>query len=208
MTTERPIDDADAQAASQWLDGLAGRTGAGPEHTEGGRLRAALAPTTADRPAARWADIEARARAGAAAGGDAAPSGAGPTIDRGRSPAANEPGRWWWMGWAAALLVGVGLVMLMPLQDRGTEPAWRGLERDPSTQARWVVERPIESAEALAQDLRAAKAEVTVTRQGDAVVLAIQAPPQAVPAVNARLAPLETGVDSAGRLQLVVMPAR
>ena len=61
MTSERPTDDADADAPAQWLDGLAGRPGTGPAHEDGARVRAALAPQAGDTPRANWRDIESRA---------------------------------------------------------------------------------------------------------------------------------------------------
>ena len=206
MTSERPTDDADADATLPWMSGLAGRPGTGSAHADGARLRAALAP---DAPQATWRDIEARAAAEPVTGVDAAPAAArlrpdGPPAGK----AANDPSPWRWFGWAAALLLGVGLVTLVPTGGDDAGTSLRGLPGPVQQGPRWLVERPLESAEALAAELRALHAEVTVTREGAAAILHIRARPDAVGAVNARLAVLETGLDAEGRLRLEVVPVR
>lgn len=190
MTSERPIDDADAEAA---------------------RVRAALAPDAQDAPLASWRDIEARAAAGATVHASATsadlPKNAGHAQP---DEAANEPRPWRQFGWAAAVVLGVGLITLMapPAPTPAPGAALRGVGGPGAQAAQWLVERPLESAEALAADLRSLQAEVTLTREGEAVILSIRAQPGAVDAVNARLASLETGLDAEGRLRLAVRPIR
>lgn len=209
MKSERPTDSADADAASQWLDALAGRASAGVEHADGTRVRAALMPQGGDRPAANWRDIEARAASDDAATPGVAPGGASSTAVPARSePAANDPPPWRWLGWAAAVVLVVGLVTLMPPTTQGPETGLRGVGGDSPSGPQWVVERPVEAAEALAAELRGLKAEVTVTREGNVVILQIRTQAGAVDAVNARLAALETGLDATGRLDLRVVPVR
>jgi hypothetical protein len=209
MTSERPTDDADADAPAQWLDGLAGRPGTGPAHEDGARVRAALAPQAGDTPLANWRDIE--SRAGVEAPDDPAARPLDLTAQASRSrpgAAANDPGRWRAFGWAAALALAVGLVTLMSQPTPAPDPALRGVNGQQAQGARWLVDQPLRAADALASDLRSLKAEVTVTIEGDAAILHIQAPPGAVAAINARLSALETGLDADGRLRLSVVPLR
>ena len=209
MTTDRPIDDADGDAAHRWLDGLAGRPGAGAAHADGERVRAALAPASGDAVVGTWHDIEKRAVADSSPDAVAAPVGpAAPVAPPMARVAANDAAPWRRMGWAAVLVLAAGLAALMwswaPTQDT----ALRGTEGPQGQGARWLVDRPAQAAEGLAAELRALQAEVTLVREGDALVLHIQAEPAAVPGVNARLAPLETGLDAHGHLQLRVLPGR
>ena len=204
------MDGADSEAARDWMDGLAGRPGTGSAaHGEGARLRAALAPDAQDTPAATWHDIEARARAATAADGLAEPAVLHtPAATARPGTAANDPRPWRKFAWAAALVLGVGLVTLMAPPEPTPEPALRGVGGAGAQGAQWRVEQPVEAAEALAAELRGLQADVSVKRDGEAVVLSIHARPGAVDAVNARLAGLETGLDAEGRLQLVVRPIR
>lgn len=209
MNSDRPIDDTDTPSTGQWMDGLAGRPGAGQEHAEGARIRAALAPEAQDSPVARWQDIEARARVDAASGAIANP--ADPQVLAGRAraeKAANDSRPWRWLAWSAVVLLGVGLVNLMLPPGSGPDEALRGVSGQASRGPLWLVERPQEAAEALATELRGLQAEVTVASEGDAVILSIRAPAGAVNAVNARLATLETGLDAEGRLRLTVLAIR
>jgi hypothetical protein len=189
MKTERPMDPADADAARDWLEGLAGRPGASAAHGEGARLRAALAPDAQDAPAATWRDIEARAGDWTAADAGGAPAvlstQAGLPMP---SQAANDARPWRKLGWAAALMLGVGLLTLILQPEPTPDPALRGVggQVPPGS----------------------LQAEVTVTREGEAAILTIRALPGAVDAVNARLANLETGLDAEGKLQLAVRPMR
>lgn len=209
MKTDQPMDGAGAEAAHNWMEGLAGRPGTGTAHGEGARLRAALAPDAQDTPAATWHDIEARARAATAADGVAEPAVLHtPAATSRPGTAANDPRPWRKFAWAAALVLGVGLVTLMAPPEPTPEPALRGVGGAGAQGAKWRVEQPVEAAEALAAELRGLQADVSVKRDGEAVVLSIHARPGAVDAVNARLAGLETGLDAEGRLQLVVRPIR
>lgn len=182
MKTERPSDDAD-RAHDQ-------------------RVRSALAVTPADQVQARWNDIEARARGGADIGGVPAPE------DRAPAPAANDARLWKRFGVAAVLVLGVGLAMMLVPPGRDAEPALRGVAGAGASEARWLVDHPARAAEALANELRALGAEVQVTPDGAGAVLEVRAAAQAAGAVNARLAPLETGLDGQGRLRLSVVPSR
>ena len=206
MKTDRPIDD-DAEATNQWLNGLAGRPGIGADHQHGTRHRSALAPDARDAPVATWHDIEARARATAVPDRGSEPADPHPRAgDMTRVEAANDPRPRRWLGWAAALLLGVGLVTIMA--PPRSDPALRGVTGAASQLPRWLVENPSKAAEALAIDLRGLNAEVIVTQEGQAVILDIRAQPGATAAVNARLAALETGLDAEGRLRLTVLPVR
>lgn len=209
MKSDRPIDDADALSSDQWMDGLAGRPGGGAEHAEGVRIRSALAPEAQDRPVAAWQDIEARARSATTL--DAMATQANPPALAGKArpgEAANDSRPLRWLGWAAALLLGLGLATLMPPPGSNPDLAQRGVTGQGSHGPQWLVERPLQAAEALATELRGLQAEATVTSEGDAVILNIRAQPGAMNAVNARLASLETGLDAEGRLRLVVLPIR
>lgn len=208
MKTEPPDDAVDHAAAGQWLEGLAGRAGAGAAHAEGARLRVALAPDVQDLPAADWRDIEARARVEADPAAAAAPAVGpdAPTLAARPREAANDPPRRRWPAWAAALALGVGLVTLMLPREADRGPGPRGVAGQSAHAAQWLVERPLEAAERLAAELRGLHAEVSITNEGERVLLRIHAEPAAVDAVNARLAPLETGLDADGRLALEVRP--
>lgn len=206
-TSNRPPDETAAEPTDPWMDGLAGRAGAGTAHREGARIRTALAPEAGDQVVARWRDIEARARAAAPTTQQEKPS---PTPRPGKlagALAALDPRPRFALGWAAAALVAVGVAMLWPAQEPEPNVALRGVPGEPAHQgAEWHVEQPQAAAEALAADLRALHAEVALANNGPDVVLSIRAQPEAVSAVNARLAELETGLDATGRLQLIVRP--
>lgn len=214
MTTDRPPDSPpdspDADPLGPWMSGLAGRPGTGADHRDGARLRTALAPDARDKVKATWLDIEARARDAApsdpgSATTVAAPSGGSPSP----TAAANDPQpARRWLGWAAALVLGVGLVALLSPPGWIADPGMRGVNGGGLQGPRWLVDDPSVSADALATELRGLRAEVTVTREGPAVVLNIRADRAAAQAVNARLMALETGLDAEGRLRLVVLPNR
>jgi hypothetical protein len=209
MTSERPTDDADADALGPWLDGLSGRPGAGPGHEDGARLRTALAPQAGDAPLAQWRDIEARASAEAT--DDRLADAAGLPASAGNSrpgTAANDSRPWRTVGWAAALVLAVGVVTLMSQPPAEPDAALRGIGDLQLQGAQWRVERPLPAAEALAADLRGLRAAVTMTVDGEAVVLSIQGPPDAIDPINARLSSLETGLDADGRLRLRIVPLR
>lgn len=209
MNSDRPIDDTDAASTGQWMDGLAGRPGAGQEHAEGARIRTALAPEAQDSPLASWQDIEARTNADVASGTIANPADPQVLAVRARAEvAANDSRPWRWLAWSAVVLLGVGLVNLMLPPGSSPDAALRGVSGQASRGPQWLVERPQVAAEALATELRGLQAEVTVTSEGDAVILSIRAPAGAMNAVNARLATLETGLDADGRLRLAVLPIR
>lgn len=209
MTSDRPLDDAGADGAGPWLDGLAGRAGSGPDHAEGARIRAALGPGAQDAVSATWHDIEARARQGSGAGRPDAASAPDARVPRGLPQhAANDPRPWRRAAWAAVLVVGVGLVAVMSNPGSDSEPALRGTSGVQAPEPRWLVERPAQAAEELALELRGLDADVVITPDGPGFVLSIRAQPGALAAVNARLAPLETGLDAEGRLRLRVLPAR
>lgn len=203
------MDSAAPDSTSEWFNGLAGRPGSGMEHDDGARARAALAPEPQDAPKATWRDIEARAGAAKAADVEAAQPGPLTRVGQARpGVAANESRPWRKLGWAAALVLGVGLVTLMSPPAPAPDTGLRGIAPPASSGPRWLVERPLEAAEALAAELRGLQAEVTVTRDGEAVILEVRAQPVALNAVNARLAALETGLDGEGRLKLAVLPMR
>lgn len=209
MKSERPVDSVTPDSTSEWLNGLAGRSGAGAAHGDGARARAALSADPQDAPRATWRDIE--ARAGTDTKAVAGPIQPGPPtrVGRvGRGVAANESSPWRKFGWAAVFVLGVGLITLMlppaPVQD----PGLRGVTSQGPDGPRWLVEHPLEAAEALATELRGLHAEVTVTRDGKAALLDIRARPDTWNAVNSRLAALETGLDAEGRLKLSVLPIR
>lgn len=209
MKTDRPAGDASADATAEWLSGLAGRPGAGPMHAEGGRVRGALQPDALDAPKATWRDITMRAGLDSAASArpDRVSEPAAPG-SLGAGAAANEPSWRRRFGLAAALMVGLGLVTLMSISEHPTTPALRGVDGRGVSGPQWLVEQPGDAAEALATELRGLKAEVIVTREGEGVMLDIRAQHGAIDAVNARLAPLETGLDPEGRLRLAVLPIR
>ncbi|MBK6853639.1 MAG: hypothetical protein IPG93_19195 [Burkholderiales bacterium] len=208
MKNERPADDADAIATEAWFDGLAGRRGHGADHSEGARIRDALDSNSKDEVVASWRNVEARSLAQSASEKWGASNGTERTGSARAEDSANGPwlSRWW--GWAAAILLGVGLVTVMQTVDRSPEATVRGITGQPSSGPRWLVERPTESAQALAAELRSLQAEVTIAREGDGVVLRIRVPAGAVNAVNARLVPLETGLDGDGTLELAVVPVQ
>lgn len=214
MTTDRPADQLpdspDADPLGPWMSGLAGRPGAGADHGDGARVRAALVPDARDQVKATWQDIEARARNAAPLdpGSPLAESSPG-SGSTGPIAAANDPHTARrWLAWAAALVLGVGMVALLSPPGWMADPGMRGVTGPRPQAPRWLVDDPAASADALAAELRGLQADVTLTREGRGVVLDIRAGVAAVPAVNARLMALETGLDAEGRLRLVVLPNR
>lgn len=191
MATEPGDPDID-----RWLDGLAGRPGEGAAHAEGDRLRHALQPEgQAASPKLSWAEIEQRAAAQHRPEVTAAPSPASAP-----RPAAANDGLWRpWQGWAAAVLVAACVALVM--QQRDPEPVLRG---SGTAVARWVVDDPQASAQALAAELRALGAGVEVENAGSQVILRLRAKGAATEAVNRRLGALETSLDASGTLVLNV----
>jgi hypothetical protein len=168
----------------QWLDGLAGRPGEGAAHAQGQRLRQAIAPAQDGASAPPWREIERRA------------AGLADTVP---GAAANDPLWRRWQGWAAAALLASAVMVVM----RSVEPD--AVERGGSGSApTWVVDEPRRAAEALAGELRALGAAVTVDAVGDGLVLRIRAAAPAAEAVNRRLQALETALDADGTLSLQV----
>lgn len=183
--------------AMQWLDGLTGRAGQGAAHAEGQRLRDALRPDEpADMPP--WAEIERRA-------GALEPSDQGSELGGTPSPAeaANQPAwRQPWYGIAAALMLAAALAMSMWPEPKGD--GLRGVAPSGPNEAMWRVPRPVDAARTLASELQALGARVELQSDDAGARMQITAPALAVPAVNQRLAALETAVDAQGRLTLRV----
>lgn len=206
MTNDPTLPNSDADATHQWLDGLTGQTGSGAAHREGARVRDALVPDHRDAVNASWRDIE--ARAGATVDASRQTLSTAPAAVGRPAGAANAPAWWRKFGWAAALMLGVAIGALMLQTAPTPDAALRGIGDPGSQGAQWLVERPKEAAESLAAELRGLQADVALTADGDTVILHIQAPPERVKAVNARLAALETGLDAEGKLQLSLRPIR
>jgi len=215
MATDRhPPDDAEDNTA--WLDGLAGRPGAGAAHGAGARLRGALLhDEAAATPPAPWATIvqqAARPPGAAQAPGGAQMQGAAPPVGAlqpGPARAAEAANQARWHGrpaWAAAaaVLVGVGLGWAVWQHDGAPSAEWRGSA--PAAMARWQVDDPAAESAALADALTGLGATVRQTQPGGTTVLMIEVPEQARPAVNARLAPLDLALDADGRLAVQVLP--
>lgn len=186
MAADAPRDDAEA-----WLDGLAGRRADADAQV----LRDALLPLpSVDTPP--WDHIEARAAAV-------------PALVRGAgaadAPAANQVWPMARMAWAAMLVLAVALGAWW-LQPEAPDGLRGG---GPAAMPVWRVPDAVAAADRLAAELQRAGATVERVQGPDAgrVVLRIVAPPAAVAAVNARLAPLETGLDAQGRLELSVESA-
>lgn len=207
MKTESPnhgphdpqLPSADDEA---WLAGLEGRPGGGPSHAEGSLLRQALSPDEAAGPGGlppAWAEIEQRA-------------GMLPS----RGAAANARG--WRVPMQAALAAALVLGIALPLWwgDTGggsSEPAARGEHGERGWglsrgEAQWLSPDPARDAARLLNALEAAGARVSLQqRSSGEFQLDIAADDAVRAAVNAQLAALETGLDAAGRLTLLVLPA-
>ncbi len=191
-----------AAQAEQWLDGLAGRTGAGAAHAQGRQVREALLPDdTAALPP--WEQIVQRAAAQPQAA-DASITPIQHDSRRLAQPAANQP-RWRpWYALAASVVLAVTVVVA--LQPGPDEVGMRGVGGQPTTTAVWRVAQPQEAAAALAADLRALGAAVELQGSGQQVMLLIEAPAATTNAINQRLAALESTLDAQGRLSLRVLP--
>ena len=213
----------DLQHAAHWLDGLAGRAGAGPAHADGQHVREALQPQEAPG-LAPWAEIERLAAERLKSGSGSMPISEpepGPAPDalaapssitsivrdknRADTPAANQA-RWRpWHALAASLLLGG--VLIVALRPAPEDAGMRGVGPGgaPPAGAVWRVAQPNEAAQALATELRALGATVELHGQGPELSLQVLAPAAAVGAVNQRLAPLESALDAQGRLTLRVL---
>jgi hypothetical protein len=200
MNTEDTGSVPDAADVTAWLDGLAGRPGVGPEHAEGQRLRDALLPASQVSGLLPWHEIERRAVQ--AVPPEPAPLRAEATAGQPLKLAANAS-RWRpAYGLAAVLVLGVALVWTQREPEPG--PALRGAADDAPAGAVWIVDQPAEAAERLAKDLQALGAQVEASTRGGEVLLRVQVPEAARPAVNQRLAQQELALDVLGRLNLRV----
>ncbi len=193
--------DSPHPEAEQWLDGLAGRSGAGAAHVQGRQLRDAL--LTADTPALPpWEQIERRA-AQRSQPADAVITPVERDLPPKMAEAANES-RWHpWHALAASVIL--ALTVLIAQQPAPEETGMRGLAGSAAATAVWRVAQPQQAAAGLAADLRALGAVVTLRPQGQELALDIEAPAAAVNAVNHRLAALESALDTQGRLHLRVL---
>lgn len=207
MKTESPnhgphdplLPSADGDA---WLAGLEGRPGSGPAHAEGSLLRQALCPDEAAGPGGpppAWSEIEQRA---------------GTLPNRGAAANAR--------GWraplqaalAAALVIGIALPLWWGDTGGGSsQPAARGERGERGLgssrgEAQWLSPDPARDAARLLTALEAAGARVSLQqRSAGEFQLDIAADAAGRAAINAQLAALETGLDAAGRLTLLVLPA-
>lgn len=211
MAADTPRDDA----ADGWLDALAGRPATRDATAQA--LRDALLPVPASAPAPAWSDLEARAAATPPTSlpvpSQAEPAspvrvpearpldGGHPAVD-----AANEvfPGqRWSRLAFAATVVLAVAVGMLW--RPGAEDPQLRGVAS--TAGAVWRVTDPASSAQALAAELKALGAQVELQPDGASVRLLIRADDTAAPAVDRRLAALETALDAQHRLSLTVQPA-
>ena len=182
MATERP----DADDASAWLDGLAGRDADSPAAREGASIRKALiGPTSrAEPPPGGWGRVVGPV------------SGVGPALP------ANEgffqPWRW---GLAASLVLTSGLIFWYhaPLRD---DAQLRGTAATVS--ALWLTPTPRESSENLQADLRTLGATVALTPVGEGFRLHVESPVAVRAAVNERLAQIEAALDVRGQADITV----
>ena len=182
MAPERP----DADDASAWLEGLAGRDADSPAAREGARIRKALIGPAlkAEPPPGGWGRVVGPV------------SGVGPALP------ANEgffrPWRW---GLAASLVLTSGLIIwhYAPLRD---DAQLRGTAATVS--ALWLTPTPRESSEQLQAELRTLGATVSVTPAGEGFRLHIESPEASRAAVNARLAPIEAALDARGQADITV----
>lgn len=189
----------------EWLDALAGRAPAGTA-PDADRLREALLPLPDTAPTRTWADVVAAATD--TTGPPALPGEPAALRQASTSPAANQapflarpPARHQApLAWAAvlALAVAVGAWWRMP-----PEPAsLRGAPTDAG--ATWVTADPAAGSQALAADLKQAGARVQLQSRGASWLLHIEADPAVRAAVDARLQPMETALDTSGQLRLTV----
>lgn len=195
--TEPSASDPVSTEGQVWLDGLAGRPGSGEVHAEGRLLRRALeVHETLEMPP--WAEIERRA-AMEASPGSAAPS---PLPPARTATAANEAMWGPWHSLAAGIVVCIVLAVTLWPADK--ETAFRGISAGAGAEATWFVASPQESANGLANELRALGATVDLSTDGGGFVLRVAAPDSSAAAVNQRLAALETALDASGQLVLRV----
>lgn len=196
--TERRAPGNAADEGQRWLDGLAGRDGAGDDHADGKLLRDSLKPSeSVDMPP--WAEIERRAELAAMR----VSVGQMHAASARAVPAANASAWRAWVGVAAALVLGVGLAVALWLPS--TESTMRGVGTTGAGDAMWRVAEPQQAAQALASELQALGAQVALQAEGASVRLVIAAPVSAAVAVNQRLAALETALDAQGQLSLRVV---
>lgn len=193
LTPEDPDSVASAEA---WLDGLAGRSGTGPEYDAGHLIRkSVLGLPPVEMPP--WSEIERRA------------AQAGPTaqmavaVKSEKGAAANQPVWRLAYGLAAALVLGVAVTWVVHRPE--PEAIMRGGVQGTSSWATWVVVQPDAAAEQLALELQALGAQVDQTRLGSEQQLRVQARPEVQAAVNQRLAALELALDAQGRMSLRVI---
>lgn len=198
-----PSNDGESRDALHWLDGLAGRPGAGDAHAEGAQLRESLSATAPlDMPA--WSDIERLA--------GVAPQAHVVETDRvgtnGKS-AANQASWKPWSAAAAVLVVATAAITSLwtdPVESPA--PVMRGGTSSATNVGPvWKVARPQEAAAALAVELVALGAQVEVVSASNGATLNISAQPAASRAVNERLAELEAALDASGHLTLTVIAA-
>lgn len=201
MATEHPHDDSQA-----WLDALAGRRPGGPGEADARALRKALLPLPGTPAAPDWQALVNRSATPAALPITPPSASGAPGSTQPLPPAANDP-RWARrLGWAAAVAMATALAIVYV--QPADESALRGGTNDPAANhAHWVVPDLALSSQQLARDLRQAGASVTLVEAGDSIRLEVSAPAASRDAVNARLAPLDTAVDSQGHLIVMVRRA-
>ena len=182
MAPERP----DADDASAWLDGLAGRDADSPAAREGARIRKALIGPAlkAEPPPGGWGRVVGPA------------SAVGPAL-----PANEGDFRPWRWGIAASVVLAGGLVFWQyaPL---GEDLQLRGTASSAGTL--WLTPTPRESSEQLQTELRALGATVVLTPVGEGFRLHIESPEASRVAVNARLAQIEAALDARGQADITV----
>ena len=191
-----PESQISAGGTEAWLDGLAGRSGTGPEFDEGHLIRkSVLGLPPVEMPP--WGEIEQRA----AQAGPAAQMAVAVKLEKGA--AANQPVWRLTYGLAAALVLGVAVTWVV--QQPEPEATMRGGVQGTSSWATWVVVQPDAAAKQLALELQALGAKVDQTRLGAEQQLRVQARPEVQAAVNQRLAALELALDAQGRMNLRVI---
>lgn len=191
-----PESHMSAGGTKAWLDGLAGRSGGGPEHDEGRLIReAVLGRPPIEMPP--WVEIERRA----AQAGPAAQMAAAAKSEK--WVAANQPMWRLACGLAVALVLGVAVTWVVHRPE--PEATMRGGVKSTSSWATWVVAQPDAAAKQLALELQALGAQVDQSKPGAEQQLRVQAQPEVQAAVNQRLAALELALDAQGRMNLRVI---
>ena len=202
-----PEQDA-SKEVERWLDGLAGRAepshaSADPALQDGLNLRRALdlPLSEAAHHAPPWARIRQRAGLGAELH-PVVPEPQQPICaSRGNSGTRPAPSPWAWP-LVACLALGLGGLAgwnLRPGPPVGPDPAWRGESRG---EVLWLTVRPQLAAAQLAQQLRAAGADVTLSQADGQWHLHIRSPEAKRAQVDAKLLPLDAALDAQGRLHL------